>query len=70
MCHVGTSMRDPAEIPAVHLVSVPEASARSGIPKRTLYRWIAKEKVWSIAVSGRIMMHEDDVRMMELRKVS
>jgi len=63
-------MRTTGEISAAHLVSVREASARTGIPTRRLYKWIQHNKVWSIRVGDRIMLHVDDVRMMEIGKAS
>ena len=63
-------MRDGAAITADHLVSVRAASVRTGIPRRTLYYWAKTEKVWSIVVGGRIMLHTDDVRMLEMRRAS
>lgn len=50
---------------ASHLVSVREASRRCGIPRRTLYEWVEKEKVWSIRIGDRIMLHVDDVAAWE-----
>ena len=52
------------------LVSVRDASLRTGIPRRTLYRWVKSEKLWSMRVTGRIMLHEYDVAMMEIGKAS
>lgn len=61
MYHDGPPMRDPASVAASRLVSVRAASNRSGIPTRRIYKWIAKDKVWSIRVGDRIMLHTDDV---------
>lgn len=63
-------MRSTGEIRPDHLVSVREASARTGIPTRRLYKWIQRDKVWSIRVGDRIMLHVDDVQMMSLGKAS
>jgi len=63
-------MRDRAAIHAAHLVTVRAASVRTGIPKRTLYHWAQHGKIWSIMVGDRIMLHEEDVRDLELRRVS
>lgn len=68
--HDGPSMRDPASVSPSDLVSVRKASARTGIPTRRIYKWIALEKVWSIRVGDRIMLHEDDVSIWEARKAS
>lgn len=63
-------MRTTGEIRPDHLVSVRAASARTGVPTRRLYKWIERNKIWSIRVGDRIMLHEDDVHMMEMGKAS
>ena len=44
------------------LVSVRTASDRTGIPRRTLYQWIAQKKIASVSIDGIIFLHDEDVR--------
>lgn len=70
LCHVGLLMREGSATPAAELLSVREASRKTGIPPRRLYKWVANEKIWSIRVGGQIMLHVDDVNVLALRKAS
>jgi len=43
------------------LISVRAASDQTGIPRRRIYKWIARDAVWSIKVGNVIMLHKKDV---------
>lgn len=54
-----------ADIPLDALCSVSQAHVKTGIPKRRLYKWIETGKLRSIIVGGVIMLHMDDVALLE-----
>lgn len=70
VCKRGPPMRTTGDVRPADLVSVRAASARTGVPVRRLYKWIQREKIWSIRVGDRIMLHDDDVTMLEMSKAS
>lgn len=61
MCWPGPPMR--VAIPT-DLVSVREASRRSGVPLRTLYHWISNGRLESVVVADRICVTVDDVALL------
>lgn len=57
-------MRGLPSLEATDLVRVRVASETSGIPRRTIYEWVKREKMWSIRIDGVIFVHRDDVALM------
>lgn len=52
------------------LMTVRQAAARSGVPRRTLYQWIATGRMWSIKVGTYTMVHADDVDLLTTGRVN
>lgn len=49
------------------LLSVREASRLTGVPTRTLYDWIAKEKINSFRISDVLFIHRHDAIRIAIR---
>lgn len=61
VCPNGPPMLPGTNVGLTDVISVREASARTGIPKRRIYKWIKTGRVWSMTIGDRIMVHRSDV---------